>query len=122
LSDKWFSIVIDVGKAPGSVCAAQNVRTVYELIDAAYKRLPSQPLVVDGCQAHLSKSISSKYPKGTFIEQASFRIDGRGEVQSIVATGDIFVGRTKRRFSGRVIRSLECCIQMRGEFRGNAKV
>ena len=70
---------------------AQDIRAVHKLIDASYKRLPFQPLVLDGCQARLYKSISSEHPKGTFIEQAGFRIDGRGEVQPIVATCDIFV-------------------------------
>ena len=104
------------------MCAAQDIRTIYKLIYAPYERLSFQPLIVDSCQAHLRKSISSEHPKGTFIEQVDFRIDGRGEVQLIVATRDIFVCGTEPRLSGRVVRSLECCIQIRNKSGGNAEV
>ena len=78
--DRWLSVVIDIGKAPRSVGTTQDICTVYKLIDASYKWLLFQPLVLDSCQARLSKSISSEHPKGTLIKQTGFGIDGRSEV------------------------------------------
>ncbi len=80
------SFVIDIDKVPWSVCAAQDGRTIYNLVDAAYERLPLQPLIVDACQARIGKSIAAEHPKRALVEQADFRIDGQGEVQFIVAT------------------------------------